>query len=31
MSIKEFFRPFVKAKPWEIALCIAIVFRFLAH
>ena len=24
MSIKEFFRPFVKAKPWEIALCIAI-------
>lgn len=24
MSIREFFRPFVKAKPWEIALCIAI-------
>ena len=24
MTRQEFFRPFVKAKPWEIVLCIAI-------
>lgn len=24
MTIKEFFRPFIKAKSWEIVLCIAI-------
>lgn len=24
MSIKEFFRPLIKAKTWEITLCVAI-------
>jgi hypothetical protein len=24
MTRQEFFRPFVKAKPWEIGLCVAI-------
>jgi hypothetical protein len=33
MSIKEFFRPFIKAKPWEVGLCVAIcnIAIFYAH
>jgi Flp pilus assembly protein TadB len=33
MSIKEFFSPFIKAKPWEITLCIVLgcIAIFYAH